>query len=218
MIHKNIIKIEDTYLTFSHYKEPLSPVPKSKGHGFYGCLLSTLDRKFIQCHICGKIFKEVSLHIRAAHKMSVRDYKKTYGLSVNTALISEDVRQERKERTLRWLSTLSETEIAKYKQEARKNSRKWHLGRKFPHKESLESKNKKGTCPDQILAKIKEVAQKIGHVPSIGEFIEACDGQRFFHLILRVYGKWSNAVKLAGFVPKSVPGPKQGGGTACVER
>jgi len=71
-----------------------------------------------------------------------------------------------------------------------------------PHK--LETKNKRGTCPDQLLQKIKDAKKSLGHTPSKKDFIDYCGGQRFVHLIYKTFGSWSNGVKMAGMQQKEV--------------
>ena len=66
----------------------------------------------------------------------------------------------------------------------------------------METKNKRGVCPDQLLAKIKEVAEKVGHTPSLVEFIEVTGTQRFKHLIFKTFGSWKNALKMVNLQPK----------------
>lgn len=198
------IKVEDTYLTMKHYKEPLRPIEKGKGHGFYGCILVSIDGKFIQCHVCGKLFASVSAHARQAHKITADDYREKYMLSKTTALISETERQRMKEVTLKWIASLTPEEKKKYIENNKRFSKE---GRKLrgntQPKESLEAKNKKGTCPDQLIAKIHEVAKKIGHTPSLAEFIDVTDGQRYKHLIFATFKSWLNALKMAKLKPKA---------------
>lgn len=188
----------DTTLTIKHYKEPLLPIPKNKGYGYYGALLITLDGDKVQCHICGETYRQLSLHIYQTHKMKVAEYREKFQLSYTTALVSETLRQEMKERTLAYLRTLTKAQIAAFRAKALANQR--HNPKRF--KIRLETKNRRGTCPDQLLYKIREVTEKIGHTPSLAEFIHETDGQRYKHLIFTTFGSWLRALKLAKLTPK----------------
>lgn len=59
-----------------------------------------------------------------------------------------------------------------------------------------------GTCPDQLLDKIHEVKKKLGHTPSLKQFMKETGGQRYKHLIIATFGSWLNALRLAGLQPK----------------
>lgn len=43
----------------------------------------------VQCHICGKYFRNLGLHVSRGHKIMCDEYRETYGLSRNFALCSE---------------------------------------------------------------------------------------------------------------------------------
>lgn len=189
----------ESELTLQNYKEPLRKV--ENGYGYQGVLISTVDNKYIQCHICGKLFSNLSAHVKGKHKIIVRDYKSQFGLAFTTALVSEDARIKLKQATLNWLSTLTEEQKVEYKRigfEAYKKSKR----RPGQPAEQLESKNKKGTCPDQLLQKIRDVAEVIGHTPSKKEFIAFTGTQRYVHLIYKTFGSWVDGIEMAGFMPK----------------
>lgn len=191
---------QDTDLTLHNYKEPLTPVPD--GFGYYGTITSTNDGRYIQCHICGKLYANLGGHLYAAHKMGARAYKDQFGLKYTSALISEQERMHLKTKSLEWVKTLTEEQkkefIAKQK-EAYQSYGKAKRDRKGqPPEEKLEQKNEKGSCPDQVLAKIKEVADDLGHTPSKLEFIESQGSQRYVHLAYKLFGSWTLALELAG--------------------
>lgn len=141
------------FLTLVNYKEPLLSVSKSIGFGYYGAISITLDGTKMQCHVCGNLYSDVGLHSRQAHQLPVVDYKAKFQLARTTSLISEKIGEERKERTLRWLANLSSEQKSFFLRKQKDSYTKWLKNR--PHtknwKESLESKNKKGVCPEQFL-------------------------------------------------------------------
>jgi len=196
-----IIKIEDAYLTIKHYKEPLKKIPKNKGFGFYGCLLNTIDGSKVQCHVCGKLYISLQAHAVQAHKLNSRDYREKFDLTHSTALVSEEERERRKIATIRLFASMTPERRAEIKRMSIAGTMRCKKGgHRF--KIRLETKNKRGTCPDQLIAKIQEIAKKMGHTPSLADFIDQTGGQRFKHLIFTTFGSWKNALKIANLQPK----------------
>lgn len=193
---------EDTGLVLVNYKEPLKRIASNSGFGYYGAILMTPDGLKMQCHVCGLLFDDVGTHARQKHSLSHTDYREAYMLAKTTALISEGCRESRKNRTLLWLSTLTVEQKAELTAKARAGSRKWRrdnpnaLNTAKPI--ALETKNKRGTCPDQLLAKINEATTALGHTPSKEQFIDFCGSQRYVHLIYKTFGSFKKAVARAG--------------------
>jgi hypothetical protein len=138
--------------------------------------------------------------------MLVSEYREKFKLSPTTSLVSEMERQKMKEQGLRLF--LSMTQKQRKEALAKARASRGKNGHKQP-KESLENKNKKGTCPDQLLAKITEVKEKLGHTPSLKEFMKETGGQRFKHLIFKTFGSWKEALSMLGLEQKE---QKQHGG------
>ena len=193
------IKHENTFLTIKNYKEPLKKIPRKEGFGYYGTILVSKDGTLIQCHMCGKLFASLPGHIQRAHKTKVTDYKKTFDLAKSTALVSEMERYRMKQAMLNYIKTLTPQQQKERREKMRDIFRKRG---KFQPTISLETKNKRGTCPDQLLAKITEVAKKLKHTPSLGEFIDETGTQRFKFLIIKTFGSWKNALKMLKMSPK----------------
>lgn len=201
------------FLTFYHYKEPLKEIEKGKGVGFYGTLLSTQDGEKVQCHYCGKLFSELNIHVRQSHNVTVTEYKDEFKLAHSTSLVSEVGRQRRKLSFMKMIASLSPEERDEWSKRAKDRYRSWketQLSEKKQPKHSLETKNKRGTCPDQILEKIKEVYKRLRHVPTLKEFMEETGGQRYKHLIFATFGSWNKALKTIGMSPSRIRG--KGGG------
>lgn len=68
------------------YKEPLMSL--KDGFGFVGVLLQSEDRTKVQCHLCGRWFKALFLHIKV-HEITAREYKEKFGLNYTTGLLSD---------------------------------------------------------------------------------------------------------------------------------
>lgn len=196
-------------LTLKNYKEPLTKV--KSGHGYYGALLATPDGEKVQCHLCGGLFESLPGHISHSHGLKASEYKEKFDLARSTALISENFRERLKIRTFEWLQRMSPEQRLRWRESCKRNYRKWMKShsRHKKFKIRLETKNVRGTCPEQIKAKLIECYKAIGHTPSKGEFIDFCGTQRYIHLAYTTFGSWKKAVASAKLSPKKV---KQGGG------
>jgi hypothetical protein len=86
-------------LLLGPYKLPLKKLSKEEGFGYFGAVSLAKDGKGIQCHVCGAIKNNLSLHLRL-HKITVREYREKFGISLNTVLVSESCRNASVERML----------------------------------------------------------------------------------------------------------------------
>lgn len=195
-------RIKGHWLTLSHYKEPLRKV--KKGYGYEGCMLHAVDGDGVMCHECGEVFSTLQSHLRAEHKMSTAEYREKFKIAKKTPLVSEENRLTRSQAMLSYIESLTPAEKKKFFNNYKKNAKKARKKRtKYQPKESLETKNKKGTCPDQLKQQIMNCAKELGRTPSKKEFIVWCDGsQRFVHLLYKTFGSWTKAVELCGLTPK----------------
>lgn len=189
------------FLTLKNYKEPLIPV--KKGYGYLGAIQVTTDGSKIQCHIYGKLFENLTFHINSKHQMNSQEYKEKFQLAKQSALISEVFRDSLKQKTIEYMMTLSPEQKEALKNKQKEGYRKYlkERGSVNNFKIALETKNKRNACPQQLLKKIKEVAQKLKKTPTKSEFIVECKSQRYVHLIYKTYGSWSNALKLLNMTP-----------------
>lgn len=190
------VKYEGQTLLYEHYKDPLKPIEKGKGFGYYGTVALTADKELVQCHICGNLYPSVGQHLRT-HKISAEKYKVMFQLAAQTALISEPIRQRYQEKVVSKLRGRGLPEWLKdYNKKVQSGEIK-HVGTK--RKEgglSLEKRNELGICPDQVLEKIKDVADAIGKPPSIEDF-QRVHGGRYMGTIQYLHGSWAKAVKKA---------------------
>ncbi len=179
-------------LIYENYKEPLKAIPKSEGYGFYGTVATSIDGNLVQCHICGNMFPSVSHHLRK-HQIKAREYKEQFQLAITTALVGEATREK--------LQNKVYAESKKYiglPEHLQEYNRKVQSG-EIQHRTSgngwsLERRNKEGLCPDQVLLKITELADKLGHTPSYDEF-KLHYKTRYIHSIEYQHGSYLNAVK-----------------------
>lgn len=187
----------ENLLTVKNYKEPLKKVENGNGFGYYGAISQTNDSKYIQCHICGELFAHLGGHIIQKHQVRVRDYKIKYGIQMGTALLSDNEREKRKQAMANFLKRMDEDQRKEYFESARKGAEKAAKERKykhtFPHSLALEYKNKKGTCPDQILTKIRLLWDKLGRMPKLEEFSQEYGGN-YRHIVYITFGSWNDAL------------------------
>lgn len=189
-------------LVFSNYKEPLKPIEKNKGYGYYGAILMDKQGEKIQCHLCGLMFKSVGTHIFAAHGLRADDYRTKFELARATSLVSEVERQRLKANGLHCWEMKTAAQKKAFVDAGNKfgKSRKGVLHR-------LETKNKRGNCPDQLIDKIKKFADETGKKPNLRAFRKKMNEERHGGVILAIYqtfGSWNAAVKIAGHTPTPV--------------
>jgi hypothetical protein len=184
-------------LLYENYKEPLKQIEKAKGYGYYGTVAMTADKELVQCHICGHLYPNVGLHIRK-HKISAERYKEVYKLAAQTALISEPVRRMYQEKVVAKLANKGKLPpwLKEYNEKVQRGEVKHPGSKRKEGGMSLEKRNELGMCPDQVLEKIKDLADKLGKPPSSTEFIEEYH-YRFYHSITFQHGSWEKAVKKA---------------------
>lgn len=208
---KDQVKILDNWLTIRNYKEPLKAIPTSVGFGYYGTLLGTPDGEFVMCHACGKLFKNLATHIKQAHKeqfKNVAEYREVFDLAHRTALVSESERIRLKKKSIEFFNSLTEKQKAEYRRRADEGRlmRRQH----YQPKIRLETKNKRGTCPDQLLDKIQQVKDNLGHTPTLKEFMRETGGQRFKRAIFATFGSWVEALYILGLEPRNPLGTRGG--------
>ncbi len=196
-------------LILGPYKLPLKKLKKSEGFGYYGAISLAKDGHGIQCHICGDIKENLSLHLRQ-HTITVRDYKDKFGLSLTTNLVSESFRNASIERMLtlreKMKSEGSYETIMRLCNDKRIESMKkrmqdgtWKKGKTWLKSEDL---NLRGICPDQLIELIHKAVKHYGYVPSYAEFMAHYQTNRFATPFRRTFGGWKQAVEKAGYKPR----------------
>lgn len=190
---------QEVVLVYDNYKEPLKPF--EGGYGYAGTIAQSEDKTKIQCHFCGGLFESLTGHIGAKHGLSGREYKEKVQLTLSTALVADVVREKqvlgRRTSSSGGPGKNFDKGLAQYWEEVRAGKRPGP--RKGDHKWSLEYRNKKGLCQDQVLEKIRDLAKELGKTPSHDQFREKYT--RFNHSIYYFFGSWNTAVKMAGYVP-----------------
>lgn len=196
------IEIQKEDWVYVDYKEPLRP--NTSGHGFVGVVIKSKDGEYIQSNIDGKFYKKITnAHVKKAGYDLVRDYKEHFGIGWHTPLCGDTTLKLMKEAAeRRYLNTPPEVFLAMQKKGQVATREKRINEARMGSKTAIEHRNKRGTCPDQLLDKIIKLHEKLGVVPSTDDF-RAEYGTKYMGIMYHHFGSWVNAVKLAGFVPRS---------------
>lgn len=174
-------------LNYEPYKEPLATV--EDGFGYWGALGTTEDGELLQCHVCGKMFVNLGVHAVQMHGLNKQDYRTKFKLAKETPLISPKLRER--------LIEASQNVSAEVKLQRLLTLKKGREMSKSHHwQKSLEQKNREGTCPDQLIQKIQDLAALKGSAPSLVEFKGHYSG--LVGIVQTTFGSWNNAVTIAG--------------------
>ena len=183
----------------SNYKEPLKKLGKSEGFGFYGVLTSSENGEFVQCHVCGKWLRTLANSHLKKHELTQSEYKKEFKLASSTKLVSRKYSaalarrfNETARKNPRFLKNLKKT--------TKENIRKLIQSNKDRKgsKQSLETKNKRGTCRMQLIEKIKEVAEHYDTKTPKRKMFYDYYKSKYINAVYSEFGSWTDAVKAAG--------------------
>lgn len=182
-------------ITTAGYKEPMQKV--EDGFGFYGAVTRTNDGQHIQCHICGYYYANVSAHVIGKHAMNSRQYKETYGLRIGDGLLAPGLRvkmQEVYNDHLRKVAVQYLPQAWAAAEEKRKNGDFTPGGDMW----TAQTRNEKGMCRAQTIAKMKRIAdQQNGYIEEKQFYEEYGSGQR--EVIAHWFGSWDGALEATGY-------------------
>lgn len=176
-------------MKLSNYKLPLKKV--KKGHGYLGTVAFSDDGSKIQCHVCGGMFPQLAFHLKE-HKLTADAYRAKFDLAKGTSLISETIRAAFVENGIRRWNSMTPKEKEAFK-ESKPNTQGFKGN-------TLETKNKRGHCPDQLLQKITDLKDALGRTPSLREFRKEMNLKKnggVVAMVFATFGSWNNALKLA---------------------
>jgi len=173
---KKVLEYEDApsgYALLYRVKEPF--MKYEGGFGFKGVLVFDGKTDQVQCHLCGTWHEALGYHLRREHAMTASAYKEKTGLRQTTALIGEKFRAK-------LIANGLEARKANLRSPRSHSSRTREKIRATLKKRTMENMNERGTCPDQLAARLKALHDKLGRTPSTSEIT-------FYDTILAVYGK-----------------------------
>jgi|SRR5215471_3345571 len=118
----------------------------------------------IRCHECGVWRRSLAKHV-IKHKLTAAEYKQRHGLRGATALVCEGLRAVQIKRGRTLYANLTNPEA-----DARRRA---NINHGVANRHSTEVKNEDGRCHAQILARLQEIKERVGHTPSIKDMAEA---------------------------------------------
>lgn len=187
------LKYDEKDVIFYGYKPPFRKI--KDGFGYEGVLLYDKKQGKVQCHFCGLFFRMLNNgHLNKVHGLTARDYKTKVGLSQQSALCGEETRKKLLERGY---NPNHMQELRKAQEKRRQRIKKGLPDKQSGFRLSLEKKNERGTCPEQLLERIRDAAKKLGYTPTMEEFRKMNQG-KFYGSIRNTYGTWTEAIKKLG--------------------
>jgi hypothetical protein len=183
-------------LVYLHYKEPLKPVTNGY-YGYQGTLAQTEDGSKVQCHICGELCYNLGVHVFNAHGIKAAQYREMFELNKRTPLCSDKASQDYKNRAVAVWEAKTESEKEQQRKIMRAAAK---VAPKPGNYVQLERRNQLGMCPDQLLEKIRVLADNLGSSPTVTQF-KAEYGDRFIFTIQRTFGSWNAAKAQLGLSP-----------------
>lgn len=162
--------------------EPFTETKNGKPAG----VLIERDGK-IQCYECGKWFKTLGRHVKCTHKMTVWEYKEKYGFNKKAGLCSKKVSKAHSDSAIkRGQGMIGAKNFKKIERITNGN-----LGKKL----SIQSKNKRFTCPAQYDSRLELLMMKGGEMTVLQAKKMDCGAFRWG---VKNYGSWNKTRKHFG--------------------
>jgi len=182
------------FVTLYNYKEPFMEF--TEGFGYQGVLLFDGTQDTVQCHYCGEWYQALAHHLKREHNMTVSEYKTNVGLNQTTALIGEKYRDK-----LIASGLDKRLQNLRSKGRVKSEAEKKKIGETL-RKVTLENKNIRGTCPEQLIDRLKKKYNELGRTPFTDE-IPSRDAMKL------TFGSIKNACEIAG-IPYRQPSQTTG--------
>jgi hypothetical protein len=181
--------VSDDNILFYGYKEPLRKF--EGGFGYQGVLSYSKDKDKVQCHLCGRMFRFLNNgHLGKIHGITSSEYKEKVGLSPQASLVGEGTREKL---FLRPHNPKHMKELKNIWKNRKNIIKKTGKDPQSHPKQRLEIKNRKGTCPDQLLDMIDKTTKSFGRVPTQEEFVKFHYG-KYLGSIRNTFGTWTEAL------------------------
>lgn len=177
------------YVTLYNYKEPFMKF--DDGFGYQGVLLFDGASDKVQCHFCGNWFEYLGNHLAKEHNMTAREYKELAGLNQTTALIGEKFRAK-------LIESGTEKRMKNLKKGGKMKEETKEKIRQSLKNLTMEKKNLRGTCPEQLIERLIKCYKEKGGVYLSSKEIT------FYPTLIRTYGTYKNACEIAG-IPYNDP-------------
>lgn len=167
------------------------------GHGYLGVLLEDRETGKVQCHLCGKLIKNIPKHLYHSHNnLPAEEYRKEVGLGSTMPLVCSDTSKRLRESG--W-TDLSEQDRERKHQKLIKNNREVHrrgapASRKNGNngKRAIQYNNRFGTCEAQARAHFWGLYNKLGRIPNCEE------DQKLKYLVFARFDSYESALRAWG--------------------
>lgn len=177
---------------FPLYK-PLPPFMNfPNGFGYMGVILQSVKTGKIQCHLCGKLFKNVAKHLYHRHNdVNVDDYREMTGLNRTTPLVCESTSMALRE-------SFEENKDYRVKL-LRDNNKRLHSegGKYVRRRKNLDNRvqfnNLSGTCDLQAKHAFWDEYKTLGHIPTTNEM-----SGHLKNLVFTRFTSYEEALKIWG--------------------
>jgi len=199
-------------------KGPWTVVPEGEGHGYLGAIQYDEEEDKVQCHACGKWFKQITTqHLQSAQcsglVSNIYEYKIIFGFPQSMRLSSPSTHEKRvrnarrligkgslipgKKGDKRTANLLKKALQAKKKNdELRKKTTKRILGTESAT--PFFTLNQQNTCyPAQLGHALKKITQMLGRTPKITEL-----PNELRHSLTSRYGTYNEALTVFGIEPR----------------
>lgn len=175
-----------------NYKEPF--MRYETGYGYQGVLLFDTVSDKVQCHLCGEWFSGLGNHLFREHTMRAAEYKHTVGLLQTTALMGESYRAKLIANGIKNSKKNLVPGGKKKKSQIAKQKKTWK-----EKGNPMETQNKRGTCPLQLLEKVRKVYEEKGRTPTYAEI------RNIYPTLIKVHGSFKEICLKLG-IPYNKPG------------
>lgn len=140
-------------------QEPFMDV--KRGFGYQGVVMYDDQDDKLQCHICGKLFSSLGVHVFRTHKMLSDDYKMEFGLTLRTPLCSVSISRGRS-KTARRQRLYENGTMLKAAARVRTRRKPKQFGTA-----TMAFYNRSGLCPLQLQTRFDIVRKIVGHDPKL---------------------------------------------------
>lgn len=166
--------------------EPFTTLPDTKTP--LGVLIEKDDK--VLCFECGSWHTRLGHHIHS-HNLTARTYKQKYGFKLSSGLCSTKVSGVLSKAATDGVEngTTIGFQPGNMFQRLRKN---------IPNTtSSMQTRNKRSLCPEQIKYRMQLLAAKVGHSPSVPDALRY--DSSLPEAVTRFYGNWNEGKKMFGF-------------------
>jgi hypothetical protein len=170
------------YVNIGKYIPPFERV--ENGFGFHGLLVEDSTSGKLQCHICGRWFEQMSIHLKNIHSLNCKEYKIKFGLLQSTALKSKKMRLAQS-KIMQKLRRKNKSNNFVFKRKNKFSGNRKNLSK------ALEHRNRFGVCDLQIMQKVIDLYKKLGKTPTLTDL----SNEYGFSFVTTISKRYSSYIK-----------------------